>query len=234
MATYQPGEMAAKRLFAAYAKALQQLEQAQADLNYALETIQVLEAELETTKTHGNDVVERLKKSCSIRVVDTTIHDVAVREIPSQIWVDDIWLCKLKDFAILHEAEQHWLEKMPQQALNKLTGLKKQPSLSTIHRMECAVLESAVLFSNGQYEKCRVRADEVLRIQEQHPAQRHLPVHRHVVGIAQYLRGRACLELGDNRDAYWSFSLAVTTKDYHEKVVDFKDTAHSRLRNSNP
>lgn len=146
--------------------------------------------------------------------LQTPIETVpAAKPSPNTTWIRGIWLSSTANSTLLAPVETAWQKGDSQQALVQLhLILNRGENLTTSQRVETKLLHAAIMCYSGRSYQALDEVEEVLKRAEEKQLS-------DLVGKAQFVRGRCCLDLERYADARWCFALAAHTRGY-ERVVE--------------
>lgn len=135
----------------------------------------------------------------------------AAKSSPETFWVRSIWLSSTANPTLLNPVEKAWQRGDTQQALILLHHILNHENLTNSQRVETVLLQATILCYSGHSQQAIDQVEDVLKIAEEKRLD-------DLVGKAQFIRGRCCVELGRYADARWCFVLASHTKGYEELI----------------
>ncbi len=131
---------------------------------------------------------------------------------PPKTWIGT-WLSSPLDYPALLPVEEAWRNGHLQQALILMPALLAREDLDEYHHVNCRLLYSALIQSNGSdFSMALQYAEEALQIATDHK------LHQ-LVGKAHFHRGLCYLYMGEPAKAKWCFVLS-SHLDYHEKIIE--------------
>ena len=181
---------------------------------YAQSTILQLEAQ--------NKRLDRLLTQAQA-CLQTTIGIVpAAKSSPNTSWVRGIWLSSTANPTLLNPVETAWQKGDTQQALILLHLILNRENLTNSQRVETILLQATILCYSGHSYQALDQVEDVLKIAEEKQLD-------DLVGKAQFIRGRCCLDQKRYADARWCLALASHTKGYEELVENNMQFAEQKF-----
>ena len=208
------------------------------DLIYAYETISTLSVQLGEYEFLLKEAQERIAKRTELSMghLQPEPPKSQVETNTAVDWIEDIWLCRSKDSALLGEAEAQWKNRSPQQALITASQLpstraKAGKKLGLVDQLKCHLLVAALLHFGGKYDESCDTIDMVRKTtQEQVQVCISYAQTREIYGIGYFIEGKNLLGMRIWQLAYWSFSKALYTPGYHAKAQRLQKEAINRVQ----
>ena len=209
--------MAAQEIFRLFKQVCQQLQEKDALLNDARETINLLESELAHLREISDIACQRVNLE-SRATQNTGAH---VKRNEQSEWIEDVWLSSPATANLLADAQVAWIQNPvnPQAALALTSIILKRRDLNLHEIILCTLFESAVLLSIGKLDDSCARANAALQLCK------NIWDLKDLESIAYYLRGRYLLERENYRLAFRDFSFAIFADGYRESARIFRDRA---------
>lgn len=141
---------------------------------------------------------------------------------PNTSWVRGIWLSSTANSTLLDPVEKAWQKGDTQQALILLHLILNRENLTNSQRVETILLQATIMCYSGHADQALDQVEDVLKIAEEKQLD-------DLVGKAQFIRGRCCIDLKRYADARWCFALASHTRGYEELVETNMQFAEQKL-----
>lgn len=170
------------------------------ELKYAQSTILELEAQ--------NMRLDHLLTKAQACLSTAEIFPAAEPPTP---WIFSIWLSSTTNPTLLGPAEKAWQKGATQEALVLLHMLLNSENLTNSQHVEAKLLQATIMSFSGHSDRALPQVEDALEIAKEKQL-------NELVGKAQFIRGRCCVDLKRFADARWCFALASHTKGYESLI----------------
>ncbi|KAL9109486.1 MAG: hypothetical protein Q9227_005821 [Pyrenula ochraceoflavens] len=185
------------------------VQQLSYDLDNAMDTIHVLEDEIQSIKIRASQSL------ADVAEVDDEQTEFPPRKSQAdERWIADLWLCIPKNRMLLGEIEDAWErdQQNPQTALKALSTAQKVGDDSTTDQLWFQLLKAAILCSRNDSNNAFPLVSQVLKESGTNDT------HRQQKGIALYLQARMYMAQSQWLAAHWLLAKAQCTEGYHGKI----------------
>ncbi|KAM5471066.1 hypothetical protein MferCBS49748_002257 [Microsporum ferrugineum] len=147
-------------------------------------------------------------------------------------WIQDTWVSFPANEKLLGVAEYKWSRGESQRALNELCIVRKATKPGSYDWIQTILLESAILFSSGEYGRARSFASEVLYKCESQVESYSVATCR-LRDIAHFLHGKIFMAQSEWAEAYSEFSQVVSAPEYNTRADQFMAITYEKSNRHN-
>lgn len=200
-----------------------QRDAARRDLSFAMEAI----GELKRHISGLNRLLLETQRELASLIPSDSRQQPHVGPVPRGDWIRNTWFSH-PWLRCIRDAEKEWRDGNPQQTLIMMFHRLAFDDLDFEEQMMCRLLAAAVFHSSDDNDRSMPIADEVLKYCECYS--RKDPIQAgEIAAIAQFIRGKSFMSVGNWTHAYWAFARATCNPKYKAKARRLKAIAAKSL-----